>query len=97
MGEMGEMGEVMGADRARGSREALPHGGQAQTTTQRNTHPIHSSSLIHASFDVGDTSTQSLPIFTPHPDTDFLHSCRHFFGLHLHGKERIRVRRAESG
>lgn len=31
--------------------------------------------------DVGDTSIHSLPILTT--GHDFLHSCLHFFGLHL--------------
>ncbi len=58
---------------------------QTSTIQCSGTHPIHSSSLIQASFDVGDTSTHILPIFTT--GHDFLHSCRHFFGLHLHAEE----------
>lgn len=44
-------------------------------------HPMHSSSDIHAILLVGATSMQSLPIRTTGHDR--LHSCLHFFGLHL--------------
>lgn len=43
--------------------------------------PIHNSSDKEAIFELGDTSIQSLPIRTT--GQDFLHSCRHRFGLHL--------------
>lgn len=43
--------------------------------------PMQSSSEIHAIFDVGPTSTHSLPILTT--GQLFLHSCLHFLGLHL--------------
>ena len=43
--------------------------------------PIHSRSDMKAILDSGVTSMQSLPVRTT--GHDFLHSCRHFFGLHL--------------
>ncbi|EIE24325.1 hypothetical protein COCSUDRAFT_10993, partial [Coccomyxa subellipsoidea C-169] len=54
--------------------------------------PMQSSSEIHAVFEFGATSMQSLPadypstlICSPIFTTGqlFLHSCLHFFGLHL--------------
>ncbi|KAF2222919.1 hypothetical protein BDZ85DRAFT_198394 [Elsinoe ampelina] len=42
--------------------------------------PIHSRSAMKAIFEVGSTSMQSLPVLTT--GQDFLHSCRHFLGLH---------------
>lgn len=42
---------------------------------------MQSSSEIHAILLVGATSMHSLPIRTTGHDR--LHSCRHFFGLHL--------------
>jgi len=44
-------------------------------------HPIHKRSEIKAILLVGSTSMQSLPVLTT--GQDFLHSCRHFLGLHL--------------
>lgn len=43
--------------------------------------PIQSSSESTAILDVGDTSIHNLPMRTT--GQDFLHSCRHRFGLHL--------------
>lgn len=43
--------------------------------------PIHNSSEIEAIFVLGVTSIHSFPILTT--GQDFLHSCRHLFGLHL--------------
>lgn len=43
--------------------------------------PIHRRSDMKAILDSGVTSIQSLPVLTT--GHDFLHSCRHFFGLHL--------------
>ena len=43
--------------------------------------PIHRLSEIKAIFDSAVTSIHSLPVRTT--GQDFLHSCRHFFGLHL--------------
>lgn len=43
--------------------------------------PIHRRSDMKAILDSGVTSMQSLPVLTT--GHDFLHSCRHFFGLHL--------------
>lgn len=51
-----------------------------QTLTQIP-HPIQSSSEREAIFERGVTSIQSFPIRTT--GQDFLHSCRHLFGLHL--------------
>lgn len=44
-------------------------------------HPMHSVSDMKAIFESGVTSIQSLPVRTT--GHDFLHSCLHFFGLHL--------------
>jgi len=44
-------------------------------------HPMHSRSDMKAILDSGVTSMQSLPVRTT--GHDFLHSCLHFFGLHL--------------
>lgn len=44
-------------------------------------HPIHSRSEMNAILDSGATSIQSFPVRTT--GHDFLHSCRHFLGLHL--------------
>lgn len=44
-------------------------------------HPMHRVSEMNAIFDSGATSIQSLPVLTT--GQDFLHSCLHFFGLHL--------------
>lgn len=44
-------------------------------------HPIHSRSEMKAILLLGSTSIQSLPVRTT--GQDFLHSCLHFFGLHL--------------
>ena len=44
-------------------------------------HPMHNSSEMKAILSFGVTSMQSLPIRTT--GQDFLHSCRHLFGLHL--------------
>jgi len=44
-------------------------------------HPIHRLSDMKAIFDSGVTSMQSRPLRTT--GQDFLHSCLHFFGLHL--------------
>ncbi|RKP24128.1 hypothetical protein SYNPS1DRAFT_7454, partial [Syncephalis pseudoplumigaleata] len=52
-------------------------------------HPIHRVSEMKAIFESGVTSIQSLPTArTPHLPMRttgqlFLHSCRHFLGLHL--------------
>jgi hypothetical protein len=43
--------------------------------------PMHSSSEIQANLLLLDTSMHSFPTFTT--GHDFLHSCLHFFGLHL--------------
>ncbi|KAI8895074.1 hypothetical protein BC833DRAFT_529850 [Globomyces pollinis-pini] len=43
--------------------------------------PIQSSSEIKANLSDGNTSIQSFPILTT--GQPFLHSCLHFFGLHL--------------
>ena len=43
-------------------------------------HPMQSRSDMKAILDSGATSMQSLPVRTT--GQDFLHSCRHFFGLH---------------
>lgn len=43
--------------------------------------PMQSSSEMKASFELGVTSIQSFPRRTTGQDR--LHSCRHFFGLHL--------------
>ena len=48
--------------------------------------PMHSSSEIQAILLLGLASTQSFPILTT--GQNFLHSCRHFFGLHLRRKGR---------
>ncbi|KAI9336789.1 hypothetical protein BDR26DRAFT_864609 [Obelidium mucronatum] len=44
-------------------------------------HPIHNSSERNAIFEFTATSIQSFPILTT--GQPFLHSCLHFFGLHL--------------
>jgi len=44
-------------------------------------HPIHKFSDMKAIFDSLVTSIQSRPLLTT--GQDFLHSCRHFLGLHL--------------
>ncbi|KAE8168777.1 hypothetical protein B0I72DRAFT_88194, partial [Yarrowia lipolytica] len=44
-------------------------------------HPIHSVSEMKAILESGVTSIHSLPVRTT--GHDFLHSCRHFLGLHL--------------
>lgn len=44
-------------------------------------HPMHSRSEMKAILLVASTSIQSLPVRTT--GQDFLHSCRHFLGLHL--------------
>ena len=44
-------------------------------------HPIQSLSEMYAILDSGATSMQSFPVRTT--GHDFLHSCRHFLGLHL--------------
>lgn len=44
-------------------------------------HPIHSRSEMKAILLVPSTSMQSFPVRTT--GQDFLHSCRHFLGLHL--------------
>lgn len=43
--------------------------------------PIHNVSEMNAIFDSGATSIHNLPVRTT--GQDFLHSWRHFFGLHL--------------
>ncbi|KAI9222483.1 hypothetical protein BC828DRAFT_345985 [Blastocladiella britannica] len=43
--------------------------------------PMHSTSEMKAILEVEPTSIHSLPMRTT--GHDFLHSCRHFFGLHL--------------
>lgn len=52
-------------------------------------HPIHNDSEMYAIVDVGSTSIHCFPIRTT--GHDFLHSCRHFLGLHL-SVERIAMR-----
>ncbi|KAI8595866.1 hypothetical protein EDD21DRAFT_344118 [Dissophora ornata] len=44
--------------------------------------PMQRSSEIKAILEVGETSIHILPM-KPRVRHDFLHSCRHFFGLHL--------------
>jgi hypothetical protein len=44
-------------------------------------HPMQRLSEMKAIFDSGVTSMQSRPLRTT--GQDFLHSCLHFFGLHL--------------
>lgn len=44
-------------------------------------HPMHKRSEIKAILLAGSTSMHSLPVRTT--GQDFLHSCRHFLGLHL--------------
>lgn len=51
--------------------------------------PIHKFSEMKAILDAGVTSIHSLPVFTT--GQDFLHSWRHFFGLHL-SSETIAIR-----
>lgn len=47
-------------------------------------HPIQRRSEMKAIFESGVTSMQSLPVLTT--GQDFLHSCRHFLGLHCKAK-----------
>ena len=49
-------------------------------------HPMQRRSDIKAIFESEVTSMQSLPVLTT--GHDFLHSCRHFFGLHWGEKDR---------
>ena len=48
---------------------------------QRRNSPMQSGSEMNASLLLGLTSMQSFPSLTT--GQDFLHSCRHFFGLHF--------------
>ena len=50
-------------------------------------HPMQRRSDMKAIFDSGVTSIQSFPVLTT--GQDFLHSCRHFFGLHYGGGKAV--------